>query len=91
MVKEGQIMAYVVDVFEPWLSGGVAWSTYDAEGLAELEGVSLHEWVALLEADTKEKGGTILYKGDPDARPDSVKQRITDYRRKREQEHDSSA
>ncbi len=37
-------MAYVVDVKEPWIDED-GYPTYDAEGFAEMQGVTVEEWL----------------------------------------------
>ena len=68
-------MAYVVDVEEPWL-GTEDISSYNAEGLAELQGVTLEQWLELFREATAEKGGTILYEGDHARRPAWLEERF---------------
>ena len=62
---------HVLDIYEPWLGPG--YSTYDAEGFAELEGMSASDWVARFSEATAERGGEIVYEGDPADRPQWLK------------------
>ena len=80
-------MAYVVDVYEPWLGEG--YSTYDAEQIAELEGVSLKDWLQALREATQTRGGRVIYEGDPDERPQQVKEELEKMEGSRSAEPDS--
>ncbi len=72
-------MSYVVDIEEPWFGPG--YSTYDAEGLAEQLGVSLEDCVKQLEDGTRGKGSTVVYKGDPEKRPQWLKDEMAEHAR----------
>ena len=75
-------MAHVVDIEEPWIKRGDV-STYNAEGLAHMNGESLGGWLDRFRQKTAEKGGTILYEGDPEERPASLVERFAADRQER--------
>ncbi len=72
-------MTYVVDIEQPWFGPG--YSSYDVEGLAEHLGMSVEDCVNNLEEATREKGGRVVYKGDPEKRPQWLKDEMAEQAR----------
>ena len=63
-------MAYILIVYEPWLEDTDGeYSTYDAERCAEQLNMQLEAFLKEFRKATTEKGGRILYEGDPEVLP----------------------
>ena len=69
-------MAYILIVYEPWLEeADEEYSTYDAERCAEQLHMKLEAFLKEFRRATTEKGGRILYEGDPEGLPPQLTSR----------------
>jgi hypothetical protein len=49
---------------------GEGLSTYNVEEFAKCQGVSIDDWLEVFRKESAERGGTIVYEGDEEDRPD---------------------
>ena len=55
---------------------GEGLSTYNVEEFAKCQGVSIDDWLEVFRKESAERGGTIVYEGDEEDRPDWLKDEL---------------